>query len=84
MFKPEEADEPREPWRCQHCNMLVYNLAGGYPAPGAPQPKYGGYVWKQLCTTCFDMLLPIREEFYWKALHENWKNAGRGNGAPLA
>lgn len=73
----------REPWRCQQCNALIYNLdSDGHPAPGAPLPKYGGPDHPEICTLCFQMNSVIESSLfpdinvhpvYWKALHDRWK-----------
>jgi hypothetical protein len=56
----------------------MYNLDGGYPVPGAPDPKYVNLAYKNVCSLCFELFANIRESIYWKALHV--KCVARGNG----
>jgi hypothetical protein len=72
---------PREPWRCQSCNALMYNLnENGHPTEGAPFPKFFSNVLKELCTMCHSMLIII-DNFYWKNLHNDWKHKNESLGS---
>lgn len=64
-----------EPWRCDHCQKLIYNVENGYPAPGAPAPRYLDSDHKNLCEVCFAMGSVIRNSTYWKDLAEKFKSA---------
>ena len=44
-----------EPWRCEHCQELIYNLKDGYPAKGAPFPMWYSIKFQKVCLTCFEM-----------------------------
>jgi hypothetical protein len=62
------ADELTECWRCDHCNLLIYNvqeLDGRlYPAPGAPTPKYVSKMYPKVCSLCFDLHHILAESTY--------------------
>lgn len=67
-------DGHREPWRCKSCNLLVYNLIDGDPAPGAPIPRYHSREYEEVCAVCHAMANnPRFESSYWKELHAEWK-----------
>lgn len=64
-----------EPWRCEECNQLMYNVNYyGYPAPGAPvgyQIKpYGKPM--RVCSLCVQMYINIHESDYLKKEHNSW------------
>lgn len=47
-----------EPWRCKHCNKLQYNVdADGYPAPGAPEPRWWSEEFNRVCEFCYAVAL---------------------------
>jgi len=69
---PSAIDDFREPWNCQHCGALIYNLDRGYPAPGAPSPKFFNHDWQKVCTLCFQLGMAVRESTYFKAAHDLW------------
>lgn len=55
-----DEDAVREPWRCDSCGLLVFNIdSSGYPAPGAPSSyfggEYGGTRYEKVCTACYQM-----------------------------
>lgn len=72
-------DSTREPWRCDSCGALIYNLdSRSNPAPGAPSSyfggDYGGKRYEQVCTLCYQMKDVLTEaEFckdknYWRSI----------------
>lgn len=68
--------EPSEPWTCTSCGHLMYNLdAEGYPAPGAPLPRFWDTEHTRVCLACYGMVLPLATQEYWKALHAADKEA---------
>jgi hypothetical protein len=73
---PDPADVVREPWRCQGCRSLMYNIdRKGYPAPGAPTPKFFDPDYSDVCWMCFIMLCNIRESQYLRVAHQRWQAA---------
>lgn len=59
----------KEPWRCGGCKRLMYNLdAHGYPAAGAPIPRYLDDAFPAVCSVCFEMhrALSTIQSDYWK------------------
>ena len=51
-----------EPWRCDHCQQLMYNVRDGKPTAGAPDPKFLDDIHKNVCTLCFELGSVIRWE----------------------
>ena len=62
-----------EPWRCDHCQQLMYNVRNGNPTAGAPDPKFLDDIHKNVCTLCFELGSVIRNSFYWKALADAYR-----------
>ena len=74
MVPMADLNRIREPWRCQHCGTLQYLTdQNGYPAPGAPAPKFGGVDFPEICTLCFQLYAVISTSSYWRGLHDVWK-----------
>jgi hypothetical protein len=64
----EESKSSSDAWRCGACRALIYNRdADGHPAPGAPKPLYLDHRNQNICMTCFQMGLIVRDDPYWKA-----------------
>lgn len=64
-----------EAWRCDVCEQLIYNVdAKGYPAPGAPMPKFWSVSKPAVCTVCYQMVTPLATHEYWVALHREWRD----------
>lgn len=79
---PHIADKNREPWRCNCCGLLVYNLdKKGHPAPGAPATKYASAEYPKVCQTCWDlkMVIDLRPGMYWSDLHRAWLAKQKNN-----
>ena len=78
-------DQVREPWRCDNCNALMYNLevldGRLYPAPGAPEGKYLNTKYPRVCSLCFELHHNLIENRYWMKLHTDWEE---GPKKPLA
>lgn len=52
-----------EPWRCKHCNKLIYNRdENGYPVPGAPVPRWWSLEFNKVCNFCYDVALAAKEK----------------------
>lgn len=53
-----------EPWYCQGCKHLVYNLdESGYPTEGAPAPHFWSTTYQKLCRTCYQMAVMANTEY---------------------
>jgi hypothetical protein len=67
-------------WRCDYCNIYVYNLEvkGGVlgPTHGAPTPKYLSKLYPKVCTLCFDMHNVIKDNDYFMCEQTKWEDAG--------
>jgi hypothetical protein len=59
---------PWEPWRCSVCGLYVYNLDDeGYPASGAPSPRYISQTFPIVCSVCWTLYVTIdRSEYFAK------------------
>lgn len=65
-----------EAWRCDACEHLIYNVdAKGYPAAGAPMPKFWSISKSKVCTACYEMAMALhnRPGQYWEKLHNDWR-----------
>ena len=63
-----------EPWRCCACRALIYNRdKKGYPAPGAPTPKFWSMRLRAICTTCHQMIMTIHENTFLPNAQEKWE-----------
>ena len=65
-------NEVQDAWRCDSCAALIYNLEAGHPAPGAPKPLYLDHRYQNVCMTCFQLGLVVRDSPYWKAQSDRY------------
>lgn len=64
----------RTAWRCQFCDKLIYNLdEKGYPAPGAPPPRFVSRRYQKVCVLCFDIYHIFDENGYFVRLNAEWE-----------
>lgn len=62
-------DDVIEPWRCEFCQRLIYNLdEDGYPAPGAPEAYFFSLEYARICSVCHAMASVLMISPYWKKL----------------
>lgn len=60
-----------EPWRCNTCNLLVYNLDdNGYPTEGAPMGHYADIDHQNVCSVCYFMITnpALADSNYWRGI----------------
>src|SRR5690348_7625339 len=63
-----------EPWRCCCCKALIYNLdKKGYPAPGAPTPKFWSTRLRAVCSMCYGMMMYIHDNTFLRNEQEKWE-----------
>lgn len=54
-ISPEETHGVDDAWECDACHQLIYNIVDGYPAPGAPMPKFWSIKYRKVCTACYQL-----------------------------
>lgn len=58
-----------EPWRCTHCEKLMFNVdEKGYPAPGAPTPLFVSVCYPKVCSLCWTLDLQLSVKGYWQKI----------------
>lgn len=71
-----------DPWRCSHCQMLMYNLLIGanlrrFPIPGSPTPNEINPDYPEVCSLCLYMYRNVAERSYFVRLHKEWKEKNK-------
>lgn len=66
--------ELNDPWRCDACQGLIYNLdRDGRPTVGAPGSQWGNIKYQRVCSACKAMLTPIENSDYWRSIQREWE-----------
>lgn len=74
---PADPIAPWEAWRCVVCDFLVYNLdENGYPASGAPSPKFVSTDYPIVCKACWALYASIDSSKYFSQLAREAREAG--------
>jgi hypothetical protein len=78
-----------KPWRCGHCNQLVYCVATG--PKGNFVPYFGDVIepasviepYGPICQTCNDIYFVLTASGWFRGLHDEWKKQNAHSASKL-
>lgn len=74
MASPTQLTGEIEPWRCDSCEQLMFNVdEAGLPISGAPMPHFWDVQHPQVCSVCYDMAMAAFEYPFFRAAHDAWR-----------
>ena len=65
----------KDPWRCSHCGLLIYNIdPEGYPVAGSPLGLFINIQYPRVCHLCYYMVTNDQiGTDYWRTIHAEWR-----------